>query len=57
MQVYVNPKLLDGILTELKKRIQGKSCFNFKEINKEHLKELSIMTKNGFEFYKKNKML
>lgn len=57
MQVYVNPKLLDGISPDLKKRMQGKSCFNFKEINKEHLKELTILTKNGFEFYKKNKML
>ena len=57
MPVYVNPRLLDGISPELKKRMQGKSCFNFKVINKEHLKELSIPTKNGFEFYKKNKML
>jgi hypothetical protein len=57
MPVYVNPKLLNGISTELKKRMQGKSCFNFKEINKEYLQELSILTKNGFEFYKKNKML
>ena len=57
MPVYVNPKLLDVISPELKKRMQGKSCFNFKVINKEHLKELSIPTKNGFEFYKNNKML
>jgi len=57
MPVYVNPKLLEGILPELKKSIQGKSCFNFKEIKKEHLKELSILTKNEFEFYKKNGML
>jgi len=57
MPVYINPKLLDGISPELKKRMQGKSCFNFEEINKEHLNEISILTMNGFEFYKKNEML
>ena len=57
MPVYINPKLLDGISPELKKRMQGKSCFNFKEINKEHMNEISILTMNGFEFYKKNEML
>src|SRR5688572_14584146 len=29
MPVYVNPSLLDGISPELKRRMQGKSCFNF----------------------------
>jgi hypothetical protein len=27
MPVYVEPKLLDGISPELKKRMQGESCF------------------------------
>ena len=57
MPVYVNPKLLEGISPELKKRMQGKSCLNSSENNKEHFEELSILTKKGFEFYKKNKML
>ena len=57
MPVYVNPKPLDGISPELQKRMQGKSCFNFKEIDKSFLTELSDLTKKGFEFYKKNKML
>ena len=57
MPVYVNPKLLEGISPELQKRMQGKSCFNFKEIDKSFLTELSDLTKKGFEFYKKNKML
>jgi hypothetical protein len=30
MPVYVNRTLLKGLLPELKKRMQGKSCFNFK---------------------------
>ena len=29
MPVYVNPELLKGISPELKKRMQGRSCFNF----------------------------
>ena len=29
MPVYVHPDLLDGISPELRKRMQGKSCFNF----------------------------
>lgn len=45
MPVYVNPKLLDGISSDLKKRMQGKSCFNFKSIDKTQLKELSELTK------------
>lgn len=57
MPVYVNPKLLDGISLELKKRMHGKSCFNFRSIDKALLIELSNLTKKGFEFYKSNGML
>ena len=57
MPVYVNPKLLDEISSELTKRMQGKSCFNFKEVDKKILGELSDLTKKGFEFYKMNGML
>ena len=57
MPVYINPKLLDGITPELRKRMQGKSCFNFKEVDKKILGELSDLTKKGFEFYKTNGML
>jgi len=57
MPVYINPKLLEGISPELKKRMQGKSCFNFKVVDKALLADLSELTKKSFEFYKKNKML
>jgi len=57
MPVYVNPKLLDDISPELKKRMQGKSCFNFKSPDKKLFRELSNLTKKGFEFYKRNGML
>ena len=57
MPIYVNPNLLEKLSPELKKRMQGKSCFNFKVIDKKCLAELSMLTKNGFEFYEKNGML
>ena len=57
MPVYVNPNLLQKLSPELKKRMQGKSCFNFIVIEKKLITELSMLTKNGFEFYKKNGML
>jgi len=57
MPVYINPKLLEGISPELKKRMQGKSCFNFKVVDKALLADLSELTTKSFEFYKKNKML
>ena len=53
MAVYGNPALLDGVSDELKKRMQGKSCFNFKSITPAQLKELKTLTKRGFEAYKR----
>jgi len=57
MPVYCEPKLLKDISPELKKRMQGKSCFNFKTIEKVKLKELSALTKKSFEYYKKEGMV
>jgi len=57
MPVYCEPKLLKDISPELKKRMQGKSCFNFKTIDKDQLKELSALTKKSFEYYKNERML
>jgi len=57
MPVYVNPNLLEGISPELKKRMQGKSCFYFKIIDKAQLRELTELTKKGFEYYKEEGML
>jgi hypothetical protein len=46
--VYAVPALLENISPELKKRMQGKSCFNFTTIDKAQLKELDALTKAGF---------
>lgn len=52
MPVYCNPKLLEGMSPELKKRMQGKSCFNFKTVDKALFKELAKLTKAGLDDFK-----
>jgi hypothetical protein len=52
MPVYARPELLEGLSPELKKRMQGKSCFNFAEVDKPLFKELAALTKAGFASYK-----
>jgi hypothetical protein len=49
MPVYMYPELLDVISANLKKRMQGKSCFNFKKIDETLFDELATLTKRGFE--------
>ncbi len=49
MPVYMRPDLLKNISPELKKHMQGKSCFNFKKIEKPLFEELSQLTEQGFE--------
>jgi flagellar motor switch protein FliG len=43
------PDLLKDISPELKKHMQGKSCFNFKKVEPELLEELDQLTKKSFE--------
>jgi hypothetical protein len=52
MPVYMYPDLLSDISPELKKRMQGKSCFNFKKIEPELFNELAELTKKGAEKFK-----
>ncbi len=49
MPVYAFPGLLKGISPELKRRMQGKSCFNFTAIDEKLLGELSELTDAGFQ--------
>ncbi len=48
MPVYAFPDLLAGISPELKKRMQGKSCFNFTAVDEKLFKELAKLTRAGF---------
>jgi len=47
MSVYACPDLLKSMSPELKKRMQGKSCFNFKEVDEKLFKELAQLTRAG----------
>ena len=53
MPVYVCPDLLDGLSTPLKKRMQGKSCFNFTTIDPGQVKELTVVTKRSVARFNK----
>ncbi len=57
MSVYAIPDLLKGMSPELKKRMQGKSCFNFKEIDNRLLKELATLTRAGAEKFSDEKFI
>jgi len=49
MPLYMNPKLQAAISPELKRRMQGKSCFNFTHVDPSHIAELKKLAKAGFE--------
>lgn len=53
MPVYVNPDLLADLSPALKKRMQGKSCFNFTKSDPALFKELATLTEAGYEDYRK----
>ena len=46
--VYVHPDLKEGLTDALRKRMQGKSCFNFKELDEGLLAELDSLVARGF---------
>ena len=52
MPIYYYPELLDNISNELKSRMQGKSCFNVKDIDDNLMVELKNLTHDAFEKYK-----
>jgi hypothetical protein len=47
MPVYMYPELLQDISPDLRKRMQGKSCFNFKKVEPKLFKELSDLTQKS----------
>ena len=53
MPIYGCPEMVRELSPELKARMQGKACFNFKEVDRDLFKELSQLTKAGFERFKK----
>lgn len=53
MPVYVFPELLKMISPTLKRRMQGKSCFNFTAIDNSLAGELEKLTQAGYQEYNK----
>ena len=53
MPVYMFPKLCERLSDELRARMQGKSCFNFKVLDETLFKELEQMTTEGFAMCRK----
>jgi hypothetical protein len=49
MPVYVDPSLADTFSPELKRRMQGKSCFNFTAVDEGLFAELEALARNGYE--------
>lgn len=47
--IYACPELAKGMSAELKKRMQGKTCFNFKRVDEKLFKELGQLTKSGLQ--------
>lgn len=57
MPVYAFPGLLKGMTPELKRRMQGKSCFNFTAPDEKLFSELGKLTDAGFEKFRAEKLL
>ena len=53
MPIYTNPELLSRVSDTLKKRMQGKSCFNFVRPDRELFVELSALVERGFALYER----
>ena len=54
--LYMNPELVSTISPELKRRMQGKTCFNFRTIPEASLlKELKALTSAGFKIFRQRK--
>jgi hypothetical protein len=53
MPIYMNPKLNGALSSNLKKRMQGKACFNFTEVDPALFAELKSLTKAGAECFAK----
>jgi hypothetical protein len=51
MSLYVLPELADSMSPALRRRMQGKSCFNFTRVDEPLFDELAHITRAGFEPY------
>lgn len=52
MPIYAVPGLIDTLSPALRKRMQGKACFNFTTVGAAELRELEAVTSSGFSQFK-----
>ena len=52
MPVYAMPELLTAISPELRRRKQGKACFNFTRIDEDLFSELAALTATGIDRFR-----
>jgi hypothetical protein len=57
MSVYLDPGQLDGLSPELRSRMQGKSCFNFTNVDEALFDELDALTERGRDLYAERGLL
>jgi hypothetical protein len=57
LPVYGAPELLKGMSPALKKRMQGKACFNFTTVDEACFAELGRLTAAGLKLFKSQKFL
>ncbi len=49
MPVYVFPEILVDVSPALKKRMHGKSCFNFRSVDNNLFEELNVLTITAYD--------
>ena len=54
MGIYGNTKLLEAMSKELKARMQGKTCFNFKKMDEKIFPELDLLTARSIDAFRKS---
>jgi hypothetical protein len=54
LHMYYNPAAKKALSPALKKRIQGKACFNFTAIDEDCFAELGRLIADGLKIYKSN---
>jgi len=52
LPIYMMPALLNNVSPDLRKRLQGKGCFNFTAITPAQQRELSKLTGSGITGFK-----
>ena len=57
MSVYASREEMKSVSPALRKRMQGKSCFNFKAVDKDLFKELATLTKAGARLFNDQKFI